>query len=326
MQDIYAIELEKMIFNWYYDMEHVAAEMLFNAIHIGVGNNMQVIVPIETPEVFEQMMGDPENLNVGDTFETQQDVPIRFRHLSSAEDEGKYFIPVYTSEEEGNKGPATSIINQSFGDLVDHLDNWPDCAGLVINPWDKQFVLTKENLKIVKAYQPMSHISFVRGSVVDMHVGAIVNAANRTLLGGGGVDGAIHKAAGPKLLEECKTLDGCETGEAKITGAYDISYADRIIHTVGPIYSGAPEDRQALSECYWNSLELALKNNCPSIAFPCISTGVYGYPIEEAAETALSTIVSWLNSHRDIVMNIFLCCYNDRELAAYQKLVEGSVN
>lgn len=167
-----------------------------------------------------------------------------------------------------------------------------------------------------------SHIIFVQGSVVDMHVDAIVNAANESLLGGGGVDGAIHKAAGPELLKECRTLHGCKTGEAKITGAYNISHANYIIHTVGPIYSGAKEDAKLLAACYKNSLELALKNGCTSIAFPGISTGVYGYPLKEAAQVSLHAVTEWLDAHPDIVMNVYLCCFRDEEMAAYKEITE----
>lgn len=126
----------------------------------------------------------------------------------------------------------------------------------------------------------------------------IVNAANESLLGGGGVDGAIHRAAGSELLAECRTLHGCKTGEAKITKGYRLK-AEYVIHTVGPIYSDSPKDAKLLCNCYWNSLELARKNNIHSIAFPAISTGVYGYPLKEATEIALKTVNDWfkINSY-----------------------------
>lgn len=165
-----------------------------------------------------------------------------------------------------------------------------------------------------------SKINIVRGSVVDMHVDAIVNAANSSLLGGGGVDGAIHRAAGPKLLEECRKLNGCKCGEAKITGAYNINNARHIIHTVGPIYSGSKQDAELLSACYKNSLDLALVGGCSSIAFPGISTGVYGYPITEAAEVSLNTVIRWFDEHPDAVMDVYFCCFRDSELDAYMRL------
>ena len=165
-----------------------------------------------------------------------------------------------------------------------------------------------------------SKINIVKGSVVDMHVDAIVNAANSSLLGGGGVDGAIHWAAGPGLLEECRKLNGCKCGEAKITGAYGIKNAKHIIHTVGPIYSGSKQDAEMLSACYKNSLDLALANGCTSIAFPGISTGVYGYPIAEAAQVSLHTVQDWIDAHPDAAMNVYFCCFRDREAEAYRAL------
>ncbi len=165
-----------------------------------------------------------------------------------------------------------------------------------------------------------STIHLVKASVVEMKVSAIVNAANTSLLGGGGVDGAIHRAAGAELLKECRTLHGCRTGEAKITKAYNIKNAKHIIHTVGPVYGGREEDAILLSNCYKNSLDLALENDCDSIAFPCISTGVYGYPLAEAAKVSLSTITSWTEAHPDVSMKIYICCFREIELEAYQKL------
>ena len=138
-----------------------------------------------------------------------------------------------------------------------------------------------------------------------MQVDAIVNAANNSLLGGGGVDGAIHRAAGPQLLEECRTIGGCPTGEARITRGYNLK-ARHVIHTVGPVYSGKSKDSQLLTGCYLNSLKLAVDNKLATIAFPAISCGVYGYPIEDACKIAVDTSCEFLKSHPSLKKIIFI--------------------
>ena len=165
------------------------------------------------------------------------------------------------------------------------------------------------------------NITFDVGDITRLDVDCIVNAANKTLLGGGGVDGAIHRAAGPGLLAECRTLGGCNTGEAKITGGYNLK-AKYIIHTVGPIWRrGYPGCEEKLRNCYYNSLEVAKGHDVHSIAFPAISTGVYGYPPEEAAAIALDTISSWLADHPDYDMKVILSCYSQRMYEIYQAVI-----
>ncbi len=157
--------------------------------------------------------------------------------------------------------------------------------------------------------------------ITQLNCDCIVNAANRSLLGGGGVDGAIHRAAGPQLLQECKTLHGCKTGEAKITGGYRLK-AKHIIHTVGPIYSGIPEDEIMLANCYKNTLDLARENDIHSIAFPAISTGVYGYPFKDATEIAVKTTKKWLADNSDYDIEVIFCCFNTRAYETYRNLVK----
>ncbi|MBQ7616212.1 MAG: O-acetyl-ADP-ribose deacetylase [Butyrivibrio sp.] len=163
----------------------------------------------------------------------------------------------------------------------------------------------------------MSSIKYHAGDITKLKADAIVNAANSSLLGGGGVDGAIHRAAGPELLNECRTLNGCRTGEAKITGGYKLP-AKHVIHTVGPIYSGSPSDPEDLRNCYWNSLEVAKANNLHSIAFPGISTGVYGYPKKEAAKVALSTIKEWLEANSEYDIDVTIVNFSEEDYLIYQ--------
>ncbi|MBO2516712.1 MAG: O-acetyl-ADP-ribose deacetylase [Clostridiales bacterium] len=319
--DIYAKRVENAIFNWYYGGENASPVPVFNALHDGFDHDLQVLVPIETPDALVRMIGDPSQVKAGDTFICTEPAGIKFKHMT-VNDKGDYFIPVYTSREEMEKGEVSSSLSQSFMPLITAVEKWEKCGGYAVNPWGRKLMLSRDMIRVVMDYRPRSHIEVVSGSVIDMHADAIVNAANNRLLGGGGVDGAIHRAAGPELLEECRTLHGCETGKAKITKAYNITTADHIIHTVGPVYYGRPKDAELLADCYYNSLELAYQNGCRSIAFPGISTGVFGYPIREAAQIALISSTRWLNEHKSYVMNVYFCCFRDEEMAAYEALIK----
>jgi O-acetyl-ADP-ribose deacetylase len=163
-------------------------------------------------------------------------------------------------------------------------------------------------------------IRLVQGDITKLEVDVIVNAANKTLMGGGGVDGAIHRAAGPGLLKECITLGGCSTGEAKITKGYNLR-AKHVIHTVGPVYSGRPNDRKLLKDCYKNSLKLAESHGMRSIAFPAISCGVYGYPVQEACQIALSTTFDFLKENKSIQEVIFIL-FSSSDFAVYQSCLQ----
>ena len=160
-------------------------------------------------------------------------------------------------------------------------------------------------------------IKIIMGDITKQEVDAIVNAANNALLGGGGVDGAIHRVAGNELLEECKTLKGCETGEAKITKGYLLP-SKYVIHTVGPIWSGGTSNEEILlASCYRNSLRLANEQHIKTIAFPSISTGVYGYPIEKAAKIALKEIHSFLENHA-LIKSVSLICFGYKDYSIYK--------
>ena len=151
----------------------------------------------------------------------------------------------------------------------------------------------------------LESIEIRQGNITKLEVDAIVNAANRSLLGGGGVDGAIHRAAGPELLTECRSIGGCPTGEARITRGYNLP-AGYVIHTVGPVYSGKPQDSRLLTQCYLNSLKLASDHNLAFVAFPAISCGVYGYPINEACKIAIDTTCNFLASNTSLKKVIFI--------------------
>ncbi len=162
----------------------------------------------------------------------------------------------------------------------------------------------------------IDRIEVRRGDITKVEVDAIVNAANKTLLGGGGVDGAIHRAAGPKLLEACRTIGGCPTGEARVTKGYDLP-AGYVIHTVGPVYGGKPRDADLLRSCYENSLKAAVEKQAASVAFPAISCGVYGYPIEEACRIAVDTVRGFLADHPSIEKVIFVL-FSDDDRKVYE--------
>jgi O-acetyl-ADP-ribose deacetylase (regulator of RNase III) len=167
-------------------------------------------------------------------------------------------------------------------------------------------------------------ITLVQGDICAQDVDAIVNAANRGLLGGGGVDGAIHRAAGPDLLAECRRLNGCETGDAKATGAYDLP-ARYVIHTVGPVYTGKPQDAKLLASCYRRSLELAVKLGARSVAFPSISTGAYGYPPDQACLIAIRTVRDFLHE-RGMIDEVRLVVFSSHDFELYRTHLDRLVS
>ncbi len=170
----------------------------------------------------------------------------------------------------------------------------------------------------------MENFKIIQGDITKIHADAIVNAANTSLLGGGGVDGAIHRAAGPELLEECRKLNGCQTGEAKATKGYRLP-CRYVIHTPGPIWRGGGNDEDCLlASCYRNSLMVADGLDCKTVAFPSISTGVYHFPLRRAADIAVKTICDFLNTHKDF--NITMVCFDSHTYTVYGQALEGVPN
>lgn len=303
--------LEKSILNFHYNFEKSSIIPIYNIIKLGLNHSLKVLLPIDSSSPLQNIINDRgKNIKFEDS--------LHIGLIRPKDDKDAYYIPVFTSENEHKKGSISSLLSIELNDLISYINRLTNCLGIIINPTSQKFVINRNMLDEIISYKPKSHIELVVSSVVDMNVDIIVNAANISLLGGGGVDGEIHKRAGHKLIEECKTLGGCKTGDAKITASYNIKNANYIVHTVGPIYMGLEQDSIDLANCYKKSLDLAKKYNSSLIAFPGISTGVYGYPLDEASEISLNSINTWIRENSDTVINIYLCCFKEKEYIAYK--------
>ena len=283
----------------------------------------QFLVAVEVPQAAIDMI-DPETVKAGDVLQAKED--LRFVPRTLQLNAEKETFAAFTSREEAMKGEPSSVISVSIRQFFESVLAEEKVAGGTLNPWGELFFVPKDMMQAIlnaSTATPRSRIFIEQGDITKLDVDCIVNAANRSLLGGGGVDGAIHRAAGPELLAECRTLGGCETGQAKLTKGYRLK-AKYVIHTVGPIYSGKPRDAELLAECYRNSLTLAREHEIHSIAFPAISTGVYGYPLEEAIPVALKAVMDWFRENQDYMIAVLLSCFDERTYTLYQNFLEDT--
>lgn len=291
----------------------------------------------------------------------KSDDPFRYQvaYQSLTGDGKDEWIPAYTSEEEASKGEQawfTPIGILDFLDFFSHMED--ELTGIAFNPWGDQLLMPREEAQHVSetveellerideldlsdeelrelgidcsddeeddfSDMPVDgSVDLVLGDITEISADCIVNASNNTLMDGGGVNGAIHQAAGPELNEACRSLQGCGTGKAKITDGFRLP-AKKIIHTVGPIYSGNEEDATLLEDCYWNSLDVAAENDLHSIVFPCISTGTFGFPRGEAAGIAVQTVVEWMDSRvTEYPMKIVFCVHNEEDYDLYEEVLD----
>lgn len=230
----------------------------------------------------------------------------------------------FTSRKELEKGEGTKYTSMFIQDFLELAYDDDSSVGIVLNPWDVSVLLDKKILTLILNNQIRPDVAgqvFVQqGDITKLKVDAVVNAANTSLTAGGGVCGAIFQAAGPELIRACRKIGACPVGEARITRAYNLP-AKYIIHTPGPVYSGTKEDETVLANSYYNSLELARKHNLRSIAFPAISTGIYGYPMEKAVPVAVLTVSRWINEHPNYPINVYLICFDDDALNVYLQYI-----
>ena len=312
--------IEEAIDRYYKDTSRENLIAILETIRKRMHEDGHFMIPVIPPEQILDMV-DPETVKVGDTFTVKEASHFKLHHLQT--EDGKNWLAAFTGREEYEKGEPSSLISFFIDEFLKSCRSMPE-EGVILNPWGNSFLLTRDLIRLIfEADKPENHIYFEMGDITKLKVDAIVNAANQSLRGGGGVDGAIHRAADPGLDEECAGLGGCETGEAKISGGWLLP-AKYVIHTVGPRYkAGDPRCAGLLYACYRNSLELAKAHDLHTIAFPAISTGAYGYPKQEAAVIALRAVSDWLSANPDYGMAVILVCRDQETRTCYQNVIDG---
>ncbi len=313
--------IEEAIGLWKKDNSKENAYKVMEAIRIRMNQGGRLLVPVA--------VNPGKNMRVGGNKMNLQAIRTK---------DGKLWQPAYTSEDQLKKTGARKIsvltfpIENLFKRMLEQKDS-PDkiaasISGIVLNLQDKSMFLPlgaidailKANEEVKKKQAGASRIVFAKGDITQFKADAIVNAANESLRPGGGVCGAIHAAAGPELAEACAKLGGCRTGEAVITDAYNLPHK-KVIHAVGPVYHGTDEDRTLLAEAYRNSLNLARDNKLKSVVFPAISTGIFGYPKEEAAKIAFGACAQWIRENQSYGMTVIMCAYDQETFDIYQKFI-----
>ena len=312
--------IEEAIDRYYKDTSKDNLIAVLEAIRKRMHEDGHFMIPVIPPEQMLDMV-DPETVKVGDTFTVKEESRFKLHHLQTKD--GGNWLVAFTGREEYEKGESASIISFFIDEFLKSCRDMAE-EGVILNPWGNAFMLTKDLIRLIfEADKPENHIYFEMGDITQMKVDAIVNAANKSLRGGGGVDGAIHRAAGVGLDKDCAKLGGCETGEAKITSGWLLP-AKYVIHTVGPRYkAGDPSCAKLLYACYQNSLELAKERDLHTVAFPAISTGAYGYPKQEAAVIALRAVSNWLSSNPDYGMAVIMVCQDQETRKCYQNVIDA---
>lgn len=287
--------------------------------HLRINEGGSLLVPVEP------IIGSADKTDKGDDkisdSRTGKLVQLKPALLELSNGEKAY--SAFTDRDENNAWEVT-LAAVKIDEYFRYVLRQEGIVGVIVNPFGAKFVMPKKLIELILSFgsdvEHQNEVFVERSDITKSGCECIVNAANSSLLGGGGVDGAIHRTAGPELLKECHALNGCKTGQAKITRAYKLK-ANYVIHTVGPVYSGSEQDGKLLANCYWNSLQLAKRFCTHSIAFPAISTGVYGYPPREAAEIAARTVFSWLAQNENYGMQVVFSCIDKKIYDIYKELV-----